>query len=153
MLERLWEGSLMLLCSNVKSTQGVSPTRFPGLPRRTNECLSRVPCNRAVFFQGQAKRVETKMTLFYVCTSSVPPPTTGLRSARASRSRSSADVTKLSKIPSLPTPSNSPWGSTTDLARDWTRAIPDSTPSCARLGDSLGLRLSERVMYQRVPWY
>lgn len=39
----------------------------PTLPRSTLECPK---CGNpeAVFFQGQAKRVETKMTLFYVCT-------------------------------------------------------------------------------------
>ena len=78
---------------------------------------------RAVFFQGQAKRVETKMVLFYVCTKSVFLPHSplplfpvqvqngvlggkgwrerenGTREKRRKLKLDQTDVTKRSKIP------------------------------------------------------
>ncbi|KDE03774.1 DNA-directed RNA polymerase II subunit RPB9 [Microbotryum lychnidis-dioicae p1A1 Lamole] len=52
-----------------KETAGVTQDlqTDPTLPRSNIEC-PRCQHKEAVFFQGQAKRTDTKMTLFFVCT-------------------------------------------------------------------------------------
>ncbi|KAM0747150.1 hypothetical protein T439DRAFT_95235 [Meredithblackwellia eburnea MCA 4105] len=82
-LHGLFHENTQVVVSPILSPCQLIPT-LPNQPRSNIEC-PRCGNKEAVFFQGQAKRVDTKMTLFYVCTSPTchktfqDPVLTGLR--------------------------------------------------------------------------